>query len=52
MSGFVSFVDSGPGDSNLLTLKAVARIDAAGVLTACMSQASAVVLYGALMEDA
>src|SRR3978361_130151 len=29
MSGFVSFVSSGPGDPELLTLKAVARLQAA-----------------------
>lgn len=29
MTGFVSFVSSGPGDSELLTLKAVARLQAA-----------------------
>jgi uroporphyrin-III C-methyltransferase len=29
MTGFVSFVGSGPGDPELLTLKAVARLQAA-----------------------
>ena len=29
MSGFVSFVSSGPGDPELLTLKAVNRLQAA-----------------------
>ncbi|MGM3253262.1 SAM-dependent methyltransferase, partial [Escherichia coli] len=29
MTGFVSFVSSGPGDPELLTLKAVARLQAA-----------------------
>ncbi|RZF65961.1 uroporphyrinogen-III C-methyltransferase [Sphingomonas populi] len=32
MSGFVSFVGSGPGDPELLTLKAVARLGAADVV--------------------
>ncbi|HWL19517.1 MAG TPA: uroporphyrinogen-III C-methyltransferase [Bradyrhizobium sp.] len=32
MSGFVSFVSAGPGDPELLTLKAVARLDAADVV--------------------
>ena len=32
MSGFVSFVSSGPGDPELLTLKAVARLQAADVV--------------------
>ncbi len=32
MSGFVSFVGSGPGDPELLTLKAVARLKAADVV--------------------
>ncbi|GBR10338.1 uroporphyrinogen-III C-methyltransferase [Acetobacter oeni] len=32
MSGFVSFVSSGPGDPELLTLKAVARLQAADVI--------------------
>ncbi|MFB2532125.1 uroporphyrinogen-III C-methyltransferase [Paracoccus sp. p4-l81] len=32
MSGFVSFVSSGPGDPELLTLKAVARLAAADVV--------------------
>lgn len=32
MNGFVSFVGSGPGDPELLTLKAVARIKAADVI--------------------
>lgn len=29
MSGFVSFVGAGPGDLELLTLKALARLEAA-----------------------
>ncbi len=32
MSGFVSFVSSGPGDPDLLTLKAVKRLEAADVV--------------------
>src|SRR3974377_685885 len=32
MSGLVSFVSSGPGDPELLTLKAVARLSAADVV--------------------
>lgn len=32
MNGFVSFVSSGPGDPELLTLKAVARLNAADVV--------------------
>lgn len=32
MTGFVSFVSSGPGDPELLTLKAVARLQAADVI--------------------
>jgi uroporphyrin-III C-methyltransferase len=32
MSGFVSFVSAGPGDPELLTLKAVARLNAADVV--------------------
>lgn len=32
MSGFVSFVSSGPGDPELLTLKAVARLQAADAI--------------------
>jgi len=32
MSGFVSFVSAGPGDPELLTLKAAARLGAADVV--------------------
>ena len=32
MTGFVSFVSSGPGDPELLTVKAVARLQAAEVV--------------------
>ena len=32
MSGLVSFVSAGPGDPELLTLKAAARVQAAGVV--------------------
>ncbi|HBU14353.1 MAG TPA: uroporphyrinogen-III C-methyltransferase, partial [Gemmobacter sp.] len=32
MSGFVSFVSSGPGDPDLLTVKAVKRLQAADVV--------------------
>ena len=32
MGGFVSFVSSGPGDPELLTVKAVARLQAADVV--------------------
>ena len=51
MSGLVSFVSAGPGDPELLTLKALARLRAVDVVPMRSSAATAVISFGVLAGD-